>query len=386
MSISHRDVATFTRRSFSYALIAIYLAVPWISINGQPLLRFDFIERKLTLFGIGFLPTDVPIFALVLLGVVGTLLLVAQCGRVFCGWLCLHNVFLEMLFRPIEQWLEGPAHRRRRQDAKPNAAVYGRKAMKWLFFILVSGALANAGTALFVGTEAFIGGVLINPATNPGGSVLFMMLFAAVLFNFSWFREQTCTIVCPYGRIQGAMLDDQSLIVAYDHHRGEPRGKRSDPNAADCVDCERCIQVCPTGIDIRNGTQLECIHCTACIDACNTVMSKMERAPGLIRYTSEKELAGGTRQWLRPRIALYGVAILVLASLLTNTIMHRQAYTIRSLPTALSAQAFTADDGQAWQRVQVRFSIRNLQGHARDLSLQLDPPSGVIRSGGRILA
>ena len=280
----------------------MYLGLPWLRINGKEAFRINFQDQHLTLLGTDFLPSDIPIFfVLALLGVLATLLAVALFGRVFCGWLCPHNVFLESVFRPLEQLLEGPAHRRKRQHQQPTFKLRTRQTLKWLGYIACCGAMANAGVAVFLGTDIFYAGVFIHPMHNPGAMVFFSLLFLACLFNFSWFREQTCTLVCPYGRLQAGMLDDESLIVAYDPQRGEPRGKPGRVSG-DCVDCARCIQVCPTGIDIRNGTQLECIHCTACIDACDTVMQKLKRPTGLIRYTSEKELAGGKRRWLRPRV------------------------------------------------------------------------------------
>jgi cytochrome c oxidase accessory protein FixG len=292
------------RVALSWVLVLVNLGVPWLTINGKEALRINFQDQHLTLLGTDFLPSDIPIFFIfALLGVLLTLLSVALLGRVFCGWLCPHNVFLETVFRPLEQFLEGPAHRRERQDRDPTTGLSLRKTLKWLGYIVFCGAMANAGVVMFLGTDVFLWGAVINPLASPGGTVFFCGLFAACLFNFSWFREQTCTLVCPYGRLQAGMLDDESLIVAYDHHRGEPRGKPGK-TPGDCVDCERFIQVCPTGIDIQNGTQLECIHCTDCIDACDTIMTKLKRPRGLIRYTSEKELAGGKRRWLRPRVLL----------------------------------------------------------------------------------
>ena len=181
---------------------------------------------------------------------------------------------------------------------------------------MISGGLANTATAIFVGTEAFIGGIIIDPFEHWAAAVFFFFFFAACMFNFTWFREQTCTILCPYGRLQSVLLDQESLTVAYDHRRGEPRGKRKKSDdqqqLGDCVDCYRCVEVCPTGIDIRNGNQMECLHCAACIDACNDVMAKTGAAPNLITYLSEAELANAPHRWLRPRTVIYSCVLVAL--------------------------------------------------------------------------
>jgi cytochrome c oxidase accessory protein FixG len=299
------------RVALSTLLIAFYLAIPFLTVDGRPFLRLDLGAKRAIIAGHTFLPQDLSyVVPLVLIAVVGTLLTVSLVGRFFCGWLCPHSVFLEMVFRPIERLVEGPAHRAARRDQDGAGADFAvRKLLKYGLYVLIAGALANTMTAVFIGTEGFRYGLIADPVTHPSALVFFSVFFSLILFNFSWFREQTCTILCPYGRFQSVMLDPHSRIVAYDPKRGEPRGKPSDAANGACVDCRQCIAVCPTGIDIRNGSQLECLHCTACMDACDTVMDKLARPRGLIAYRSERELAGRPSRLIRPRTLLYGVVL-----------------------------------------------------------------------------
>lgn len=305
-------------------LIAFYMAAPLVTINGLPMIHIDIPNRQYIFFGHIFWPQDFFYFLLLFLtGVIATVAMVSLLGRVFCGWICPHNVFLEMVYRPIERFFEGPAHRHRLNDQRGLNGQQGlRRAGKWLAFILVSGALANTATALFTGTDAFIHGLFINPVEHPAAAIFFAFTFVIILGNFAWFREQMCTIICPYGRLQSALLDSESLIVGYDHRRGEPRGK-PQVVTGDCIDCFRCVDVCPTGIDIRNGTQMECIQCSACIDACNEVMQRLERPINLISYTSENTLEGKARRIVRPRTVLYGIVLSILIVVSSVLIINR---------------------------------------------------------------
>lgn len=376
----------FRRQLLAVVLIGFYLALPWVTIDGLPLLRIDIPERHYILFGQIFWPQDF-FYALLflLIFLVGTVLLVSLLGRVFCGWLCPHNVFLEMVFRPIEQLCEGPAHRRRINDHKkhPGSGLAMRKAAKWALFILIAGAMANTATALFVGTDAFISGLIIDPVEHPAAAWFFIIFFAINLFNFSWFREQTCTILCPYGRLQSVLLDDESLTVAYDSHRGEDRGKskKGPPpgHLGDCIDCHRCVDVCPTGIDIRNGNQMECLHCSACIDACNDVMAKMDRAPNLIAYLSEQELAGGKRRWVRPRTVIYGCVLTVLVAVTGWLVLSRPLLDAVPLGIRGTPQVVKSEDNDATAvRQPLRVSLINKTREPR--RLHLVPEIGTVIS------
>lgn len=363
------------RTTLSALLIVFYCAIPFLRVGGEPFLRFDIPQRHYIVLGHTFWPQD---FFFLLLGVlavfISTLLLVSLFGRVFCGWLCPHNVFLEQVYRRVEAWCEGPAHRRALQDANPlkPGSLRLRKAAKWILYVLITGALANATTALFIGTESFRGGVLLDPAVHPAGAVFFAAAFAAILFNFTWFREQTCTIVCPYGRWQSALLDADTLGVTYDAKRGEPRGKKGS-TTGDCVDCHQCVAVCPTGIDIRNGNQLECIHCTACIDACDAVMTKLGRPTGLIRYASEKSVQGAPLRIVRPRGAIYAAALLTILTIATVLLVERKTVLVTHLRDTQVPLVVTGSDGAPTVQSHVHLALVNRSRHARSVSFDLPP-------------
>jgi len=368
------------RVALSLLLIGFFLALPFITIGGAPLLRIDIPQRHYIVAGHTFWPQDFGYALLfVLIAVVATLLMVSLCGRVFCGWLCPHNVFLETVFRPLEQLWEGRGHRRRIQDARPlTGALALRKAGKWLCYLLIGGALANTATALFVGTEAFIGGLIVDPVAHPSAMVFFLACLALSLFDFGWFREQTCTFICPYGRLQAAMLDPHTPVVAYDPARGEPRGKPGRVSG-DCVDCTRCVQVCPTGIDIRNGTQLECIHCTACIDACDAVMRRLERPEGLIRYASEHSLAGGQRRLVRPRSIFYAAVLAVLVALTVVLLVQRSELEVLRLRDTAGAQLIE-DDGVRLVLRPVKLALVNRGAGTKVVTLALEGLPGELVS------
>jgi cytochrome c oxidase accessory protein FixG len=360
------------RTAWSCLLIALYLAIPFVRIGGEPALRIDIAARRLHLLGGVFEPSDLAALALLaVIAITLTVLAVALFGRVFCGWICPHNVFLETVFRRIEMWCEGGAPQRKRRDEAPmGVEKFARKSAKWLLFIAAGGAIANAFTAVFVGTEAFIGGVFIDAVHHPNAAFVFTLLFVLVLFNFGWFREQTCTIVCPYGRLQSALTDADSVGVIYDAKRGEPRGKPGKTVGA-CVDCHRCVHACPTGIDIRNGNQLECLHCTACIDACDAVMVKLGRDPGLIRYASESQLAGKARRLLRPRTVLTAALLAALTGGLALLLWARTEIDVMRLrDTALPSVDHDAQ-GREVVRGLINLAIKSRDGRSRTLSFSV---------------
>ncbi|MDR3608592.1 MAG: cytochrome c oxidase accessory protein CcoG [Oligoflexia bacterium] len=291
------DVKGFFRRrrtALQAILILVFLALPWLRIGGHQALLLDVPNRRFAIFGITFWAHDAPMLIFVAGGAAMTLAFVtAIWGRAWCGWACPQTVFIDSVFRRIENWIEGDAVTRRRLDEAPwSLPKFARKALKWSLFGSISLVLSHSFLAYFVGTAALEKMVASAPSDNPG-SFLFMALFTgAVLFDFGWFREQFCTIVCPYGRFQSVLMDDQSVAVVYDARRGEPRrGTSAGGPQGDCVNCYRCVQVCPTGIDIRRGVQLECIACTACIDACDEVMRRLKKPEGLIRYGTAAALA-----------------------------------------------------------------------------------------------
>lgn len=326
------------RTLFSVLLLAALVGTPFLKVDGHPFMLFDVLNRRFILFGVGFGPQDFWLFALALITlVVFIVLFTVVFGRLFCGWVCPQTVFMEMVFRKIDYRVEGDHAAQRRLNAAPwNGAKILRKGTKHLLYAALSFLIANTLLAYVVGVDELLRVAGRPPAEHPG-------LFAAVagfsvLFHwiFAWFREQACILVCPYGRLQGVLLDRRSIVIAYDHVRGEPRAplKRGvERTAGDCVDCDQCVEVCPTGIDIRNGTQLECVNCTACIDACDMVMDRVTKPRGLIRYASMagiEEKAGF--RWT-PRVIGYTVVLVALSGVLTTLLAARSAFDVTVLRT-----------------------------------------------------
>ncbi len=300
------------RRTVAYGLMVLFVAIPHLRLAGKPLMLLDLPRREFTLFGTTFLPTDT--LLLMLLGIsvlIGIFLLTALLGRVWCGWACPQTVYMEFLFRPIERLVEGGWNQSRVLDRK-GQHLHPRRLLKYAIYAVIAAVLGNTFLAYFVGTAALAGWVQQSPYDHPTPFIVMAVTTALVFLDFTWFREQTCLVACPYGRLQSVLLDKHSLIVAYDDSRGEPRGmpKHAEAGTAfgDCVDCGACVLTCPTGIDIRDGLQMECIHCTQCADACDAVMAKVGKPSGLVRFSSKDALAGHGRHILRPRVVLYPLA------------------------------------------------------------------------------
>jgi cytochrome c oxidase accessory protein FixG len=304
---------TRARRWSGWFLVAIYLSMPWIPVGGHPAVFLDIAGRRFHLFGLtlAFQDTWLLFFGITGLGF-GLFFITALLGRVWCGWACPQTVFLEHVYRRVERWLEGDAVARRRLDAAPwTAGKVARRGAKQVIFFTISAVIAHLFLAYYVSVPELWAMMSAAPATH-WASFVFVFFFTAILyFNFAWFREQLCIVICPYGRLQSVLIDDHSLVIGYDTKRGEPRGKVGVPDAGACIDCNRCVQVCPTGIDIRQGLQIECIACAACIDACDEVMDKVKRPRGLIRYDSTTGFAGGRTRWLRPRTLVYAALLMV---------------------------------------------------------------------------
>ncbi len=296
------------RKFFYWFLILIYLVLPWFNINNKPAIQIDIFHREFTFLGWtlhGIEP--ILFFFLVASGLFFIAFITSLLGRVWCGWACPQTVFIQTIFWKIDELIEGKPKARRELEAAPwsfNKAW--RRMAKWALFIIVSSHIAHTFIGYIVGPRNLLMITVHHPAENWGLFLATLILTAIFLLDFGWFREQFCIIACPYGRIQSVFLDENSLVVAYDQKRGEPRfGTVEKGSEGDCINCYHCVKVCPTGIDIRRGTQLECIHCTQCIDACDSIMEKLHKPKGLIRYASENELEGNKHKVLTPRSVIY---------------------------------------------------------------------------------
>ena len=372
------------RRVVAYLLMAIFFAAPHLRVFGKPVFLMDLPRREFTLMGYTFLPTDTLLFMFTLgAGVIGIFLLTALFGRAWCGWACPQTVYLEFLFRPIGRWFDGGYTGSRALD-KQGAWFTPRRLAKYLTFFLLALFVSHTMLAFFVGTDQLYSWITGSPADHPT-AFFFVVLFTGIVwFNFTYFREQTCLIVCPYGRWQAALIDRQSVIVAYDVNRGEPRahaGATRDPNAGDCIDCKACVQTCPTGIDIRNGLQMECVHCTQCIDACDDIMVKIGKPKGLIRYSSQDAIAGQPRKLLRLRTILYPVVLTVLLGGLAITMWRKPAADLTVL-RGLDGPFSTEADGRIANQVRIKVTNRRNEAMAYPIVLgtPLDAGSPVLDS------
>ncbi len=315
-----------TRTWISFILLGLLFGMPFIKVNGEPLLLFNVIERKFIIFSIVFTPQDLHLFALAMVTLMlFVVLFTVVFGRLFCGWICPQTIFMEMVFRKIEYWIDGDAGQQRKLAAAPlNGQKLFKRVLKYTIFFAIAVLIANTFLSYVLGVEE-VAKIITEPINQHLGGFIAMLVFSGLFFFvFSYMREQVCIAVCPYGRLQGVLLVPDSIVVHYDYVRGEPRGKiQKQPTAnsqqptahlGDCIDCKLCVQVCPTGIDIRNGTQLECVNCTACIDACDGVMEKVSRPKGLIRYDSENGIKEGRRKIFTTRVWAYtGVLIALIA-------------------------------------------------------------------------
>jgi len=360
------------RQVVAYVLMAIFFAAPHIRLFGKPVFLMDLPRREFTLMGYTFLPTDTLLFMFTLgSGVIGIFLVTALWGRAWCGWACPQTVYLEFLFRPIGRWFDGGYTGSRNLD-KQGAWFTPRRLGKYVTFFLLALLVSHTMLAFFVGTEQLYSWMLNPPAEHPS-AFFFVVLFTGIVwFNFTYFREQTCLIVCPYGRWQSALIDRQSLIVAYDYRRGEPRAhatRTRDPNAGDCIDCGACVQTCPTGIDIRNGLQMECVHCTQCIDACDEIMTKVGKPTGLIRYSSQDEIAGKPRHLLRLRTILYPAVLAILLGGLATAMLRKQPADLTVL-RGLDGPFATEADGRISN--QIRIKLTNRRGDPMAYTILLD--------------
>ncbi|RXK62650.1 cytochrome c oxidase accessory protein CcoG [Lacibacter luteus] len=316
------------RTYVSFIFFLIFVALPFIHVNGRPLFMFNIPQAKFIIFGKVFWPQDFFIFGIIMITfVVFIVLFTSAFGRLFCGWVCPQTIFMEMLFRKLEYVIEGDAAKQKLLAAAPwSSEKIARKATKHIVFYLLAFIIANIFLAYIIGAKD-LWAMMQHPAQNVG-TIASLMVFSAVFYAvYAFFREQACTVVCPYGRLQGVLLDKNSMVVAYDYKRGEERkkfNKKEERTAGDCIDCHQCVKVCPTGIDIRNGTQMECVGCTACIDACDHMMESVGFKKGLIRYASENGIANHEKLHYTRRMKMYTGLLIVLTGLLTTLLLSQK--------------------------------------------------------------
>lgn len=318
------------RTWFSVFYLIVFFTLPFIKVHSEPLLMFNVLERRFIIFGMIFWPQDFFIFGIAMLTfIVFIILFTVVFGRVFCGWACPQTIFMEMVFRKIEYWIDGDSTQQKLLKKMPwNAKKIQKRTLKFVCFFLISFLIANFFLAYLIGMDQLLS-YISNPTQNIPTLISLLIFTSVFFFVYWWFREQVCIVVCPYGRLQSVLLDQNSILVAYDYKRGEPRGKLAKKNESqievkgDCIDCSACVRVCPTGIDIRNGTQLECVNCTACIDACDAIMTSIEKPAGLIRYASEKSIKEGEKLKFTNRIKSYIAILSLLIALLVFLIVSR---------------------------------------------------------------
>ncbi len=319
------------RSLVSWGFFGLFFALPFLKINGRPLFLFNIPEAKFIIFGKIFWPQDFFIFGLTMVTfIIFIVLFTAAFGRLFCGWVCPQTIFMEMLFRKVEYLIEGDAANQKLLNKAPWTGKKIRiKTIKHIVFFLLAFIIANFFLAYIIGVDE-LKTIISEPVSNHIVGFLSIILFSFIFYGvYANFREQVCTVVCPYGRLQGVLLDKNSMIVAYDYKRGEPREKfkKNQPvaiNTGDCIDCFQCVKVCPTGIDIRNGTQMECVGCTACIDACNKMMVAIHKPEGLIRYASETGIQEGKKLRYTGRMKFYTVLLILLSGILTLLLLSRK--------------------------------------------------------------
>ena len=322
------------RKIVSYFLLAILIANPFLKINGNQFMMFNVLERRFNIFGFPFWPQDFYLFVLfMILGVVFVILFTVIFGRIFCGWICPQTIFLEMVFRRIEYWIEGDRGAQIRLAKQEwNAEKIRKKGLKWSIFLVISFFIANVFLAYLISSDELFKMIEDGPESHLSTLIALLIFTGVFYFVFVWFREQVCIIACPYGRLQGVLLDNKSINVAYDFVRGEKESGRAKLNKnedraasgkGDCIDCHQCVHVCPTGIDIRNGTQLECVNCTACIDECDSIMETVGLPKGLIRYASEDEIEKKSKFQFTARMKGYTAVLVILIGVLTGLLFLR---------------------------------------------------------------
>lgn len=375
------------RKWVSYGLLLFLVASPFIKINGNQFLLFNVLERRFNIFGFPFWPQDFHLFVIsMIIGVIFIALFTVAFGRIFCGWMCPQTIFLEMVFRRIEFWIDGDRGAQIKLERQPwNAEKIRKRVLKWFIFFIISFLIANVFLAYLIGSGRLIQYVTDNPLNHISTLVSLLIFTGVFYFIFAWFREQVCIIACPYGRMQGVLLDNKSIVVAYDHKRGEGENgrkkfrKNEDRSAlgnGDCIDCFQCVNVCPTGIDIRNGTQLECVNCTACIDECDTIMEKVNLPKGLIRYASEDNIEKKAKFKFTPRLKGYSAVLFILIGILAGMLFLRNEVEANIL--RLPGQLYEHKEGNIISNVYTYKLVNKTSKNIDDISFKLLSHKGTI--------
>jgi len=378
--------ALYNKRTIlSIVYLVVFFTLPFIKVAGEPLFLINIPERKFILFGAIFWPQDLFLFVLgMLVFILFVVLFTVVFGRVFCGWACPQTIFMEMVFRKIEYWIEGDASHQKALNKKTwDAEKIIKRGGKTVSFFIISFIIANTFLAYIMGVDELFLMYQQGVAQNAGTFVSLLIFTTIFFFVYLWFREQACIVVCPYGRLQGVLLDKNSIVVAYDYIRGEKRAKfkkNETRTSGDCIDCAQCVKVCPTGIDIRNGTQLECVNCTACIDACDHMMESVGLPKGLIRYDSEKGIADKQKLKITARMIAYSAVLLVLLGILVTLLLSRTDVetTVMRTPGMLFQE-------QPENRISNLYNIKLINKTREELpvTLKLENVNGRIQMVGR---
>ncbi|WP_299116694.1 cytochrome c oxidase accessory protein CcoG [uncultured Winogradskyella sp.] len=376
------------RKIVSYFLLAFLFAAPFMKINGNQFLLFNVTERRFNIFGFPFWPQDFHLFVIsMIIGVVFITLFTVGFGRIFCGWICPQTIFMEMVFRRIEYWIDGDRNKQMRLTRqKWDAEKIRKRLFKWFIFLIVSFLIANVFLAYLIGSDKLLKYITDGPFEHMGTLIPLLIFTGVFYFVFAWFREQVCIIACPYGRLQGVLLDNKSIVVAYDHKRGEGESgrkkfrKNEDRTAlghGDCIDCFQCVHVCPTGIDIRNGTQLECVNCTACIDECDTIMEKINLPKGLIRYASEDNIEKKAPFKLTARMKGYIAVLVILIGILGGMLALRND--VEAVVLRLPGQLYEHKDNDIISNVFTYKLVNKTTEHIDNISFRLRGLDGKIK-------
>ena len=379
------------RKYVSYLLLAILVAQPFIKVNGNQFMMFNILERRFNIFGFPFWPQDFYLFVIaMLIGVAFLLLFTVVFGRIFCGWICPQTIFLELVFRRIEYWIDGDrGSQMRLNKQKWDAEKIRKRVTKWFIFFVISFLIANVFLAYLVGSDKLFQMMEEGPVAQSSNFISLLIFTGVFYFIFVWFREQVCIIACPYGRLQGVLLDNKSINVAYDFVRGEKEegrakfNKKEDRAATgkgDCIDCNQCVNVCPMGIDIRNGTQLECTNCTACIDECDTIMESVNLPKGLIRYASEDEIVKKAPFVFTARMKGYTALLVILIGIFVGLLFLRND--VQATILRLPGQLFE-HKGENISNVFTYKVINKTTKDYTDVHFEILEPKGTIKNVGK---